>query len=104
MAITFAEKLDRATAEDVGRYGVQRWNYRWTENYGSKHYRVSDPGKEGQDEVNVLAAVLSGDGKTVVLKIEDLRPVMQMRIDVDIKSADGERVKTTIYQTVNRVP
>ncbi len=104
VAITFAEKLDRATAEDVGRYGVQRWNYRWTENYGSKHYRVSDPGKEGQDEVNVLAAVLSGDGKTVVLKIEDLRPVMQMRIDVDIKSADGERVKTTIYQTVNRVP
>jgi hypothetical protein len=104
VAITFAEKLDRATAEDVGRYGVQRWNYRWTENYGSKQWRVSDPSKEGQDEVNVVGAKLLEDGKTVVLKIEDLKPVMQMRIDVDVKGEDGGNVKRTIYSTINKVP
>jgi hypothetical protein len=101
--LTFAEKLQRATAEDAGRYGVQRWNYRWTENYGSKHYRVSDPKKEGQDEVNVLSAKLEEDRRTVVLKLEDLREVMQMRIDVDVKGEDGAAVKTTVYSTVNRV-
>jgi len=101
--LSFAEKLDAASAEDVGRYAVQRWNYRWTENYGSKHYRISDPSKEGHDDMNVLGATLSKDGKTILLKLEDLRPVMQMKIDLDIKSADGQRIKTTIHQTINRV-
>jgi len=104
VAITFAEKLDRASAEDVGRYGVSRWNYRWTENYGSKQYKVSDPSKEGQDEVKVLGARLEKDGKTVLLNLEDLRAVMQMRIDIDIKSAEGDQVKTTMHLTINRVP
>jgi hypothetical protein len=104
VALTFAEKLDRASAEDVGRYGVARWNYRWTENYGSKHYRISEPGKEGEEEVKVLGVVLSEDGRTVLLKLEDSRPVMQMRIDVDVKGEDGGSVKTTIYSTINKVP
>jgi hypothetical protein len=104
VALTFAEKLDRATAEDAGRYAVQRWQYRWTENYGSKHYLLSDPKKEGHDDVNVLSAKLSEDGKTVLLKLEDLRPAMQMKIDVDVKAEDGGAVKTTIYSTINRVP
>jgi hypothetical protein len=103
VAITFADPLDKASAEDVGNYAARRWNYRWTQNYGSKHYRVSDPAKEGQDDVVVTAASLSADGKTVLLKLEDLRPVMQMRIDLDIKAADGGRVKTTIHQTINRI-
>jgi len=104
VAITFAEKLDKASVEDVGRYGVARWNYRWTESYGSKRYRVSDPNKEGMDEVNVVGAKLEGDGRTVLLKLEDLRPVMQMRIDVDVKTAEGEVVKTTVYSTINKMP
>ena len=40
----------------------------------------------------------------VFLKLEDHRPVMRMRIDVDVKGADGQPVKTTIYSTINRVP
>jgi hypothetical protein len=52
----------------------------------------------------VLGARLEKDGKTVLLKLEDLRAVMQMRIDVDIKSAEGDQLKTTIYHTINRVP
>jgi hypothetical protein len=102
--LVFAEKLDRTSAEDVERYGVQRWNYKWTENYGSKRWRVSQPGKEGEDEVKVLGAKLSEDGKRVLLKLEDLRPVMQMRIDVDVKGEDGGAVKTTVYSTINRMP
>lgn len=102
--LTFAEKLDRTSAEDKDRYSVSRWNYRWTENYGSKQYRVSDPKKEGVDEMNVVAAKLSEDGKTVLLRLEDMKQVMQMRIDVDVKEEDGGAVKTTLYSTINRVP
>jgi hypothetical protein len=102
--LVFAQKLDRATAEDVGRYGVARWNYRWTENYGSKRWLVSNPGKEGEEEVKVVGAKLSEDGKKILLKLDDMRPVMQMRIDLDVKGEDGGTIKTTIHGTVNRLP
>ena len=102
--LVFAEKLVRATAEDVGRYGVARWNYKWTENYGSKRWLVSNPAKEGEEEVKILGVKLAEDGKRVLLKLEDHRPVMQMRIDVDVKAEDGAAVKTTIYNTINTMP
>ena len=88
----------------AGSIPVQRWQYRWTENYGSKQYKLSNPTKEGQDDVNILAAKLADDGKTLLLKLEDHRRAMQMRIDLDIKSEDGQPVKTTIYSTINQVP
>ena len=75
MSITFAEPVDKSIAEDVDSYNVERWNYRWTENYGSPHVKVSNPKQQGQDPVEVASASLSADGKTVTLKINDLKPV-----------------------------
>ncbi len=44
--LTFAEKLDPKTAGDSSRYRIEQWNYRWSGDYGSKHWKVSDPQKE----------------------------------------------------------
>jgi hypothetical protein len=104
LELIFDQKLNRSTAEDSGRYAVQRWQYKWTENYGSKQYKVSNPTKEGQDDVNVLMAKLSDNGRMVSLKLEDHRRAMQMRLDIDVKAEDGAAVKTTIYSTINQVP
>lgn len=103
ISITFTNPLEKASAEDVGSYGVQQWNYRWTQNYGSKHYSVADPNKQGQDDVEIASASLSADGKTVTLKIPTLQPVMQMKIQLNLKSADGAPIKETIHNTINRL-
>lgn len=102
--ITFSHALDRATATDVGSYSLQEWNYRWTQNYGSKHYRPSDPKKEGPDELEVDSAALSADGKTITLKVADLHPVMQQKLQLDLKSASGVPIKLTLHSTINKVP
>jgi hypothetical protein len=104
LAITFTCPLDKAAAEDLANYAVQQWNYRWTANYGSKHYSVANPEKQGADDVEVAGATLSEDGRTVTLKIPGLQPVMQMKVQVNLKSADGAAVKQVIHNTVNRVP
>lgn len=104
IAITFSDALDKATAEDLDRYAIQQWNYRWTQNYGSKPYRVSDPKKEGQDDVDIESAKLSDDAKTILLSIPDLKPVMQMKIQLNLQSADGLPVKHTLHNTINRIP
>jgi glucose/arabinose dehydrogenase len=101
--ITFSDPLDRKAAEDVDNYNVQQWNYRWLENYGSPHFKVSDPKKQGHDDVEVESATLSKDGRTVTLKIDGLRPVMQMRIAYTLRAADGAKVQSAIHNTINVV-
>ena len=59
---------------------------------------------KGHDEVDVKAAKLSADGRTVSLEIPDLKPVMQMKIRARLESADGKRVPVEIYNTINYVP
>ncbi len=81
---TFAEKLDAAAAADAGSFGVRRWNYRYTQDYGSKEWSVVDPKKEGRDEVEVKSAALLPDGKTVRLTLADARPAMQYELRYDV--------------------
>jgi hypothetical protein len=101
--ITFSDPLSDKSANDVDNYNVERWNYRWTENYGSAQYKVSDPKKQGHDGMEVQSARLSPDGKTVKLKFDDLKPVMQMKIQYNLKAADGSPVRNVLHHTINAV-
>ena len=102
--LAFSQELDPETAQDVGSYGIQQWNYKWGEQYGSPDYSVKDPAKQGRDEVEVESAKLLADRKTVLLTIPGLKPVMQMQIEVDVDAADGRNIRDTMWITINRVP
>ena len=104
IALTFTEPLDREIAEDADSYAVQRWNYLWSEKYGSPDVSVADPKKKGRDPVDVKSAKLSVDGRTVTLEIPGLKPVMQMGIKARLKAADGGAVSFELYSTINQVP
>lgn len=106
IAITFNQKLDPDVVTKVDRYRIEQWNYRWQEEYGSAHWSVKNPDEKGHDVVSVQAIELSNDRKKVLLKLsnEDLRPVDQMRIQLQLKSEDGEWYKDTIYLTIHKVP
>jgi glucose/arabinose dehydrogenase len=102
IAITFASPLDRKSAEDIDNYAATWWNYKWSKNYGSPHLKPST-GKKGEDDVEILEATLSEDGKTVELEIEDLAPVMSMQFDYQLKAADGKPFKDTMWMTINKL-
>jgi hypothetical protein len=102
--LTFTTPLDPDSANDPGSFGVEQWNYRWTEAYGSPEYSVADPSKPGHDDVAVASARLSDDGRTVFLAIPGIRPVMQMGVRYDLDTKGGQAIKDTVYLTVNRVP
>jgi hypothetical protein len=104
IAITFDRPLDPTTANDEQSFGVEQWNYRWTSEYGSKLYKVTDPSKVGTDEVAVKSAKLQSDRKTVLLEIPNIHPVMQMRITVHVNSADGNPIECEVDETINHVP
>ena len=99
--LTFSEPLDKTSAKDPGNYGLQQWNYRWTKNYGSKHWKVSDPNQQGADSVPVRSVSVLPDGKSVFLEIEDLQTVMQMQISWSLKDAKGNRFSNEMHATIN---
>ncbi|MEY4692289.1 MAG: hypothetical protein RIT19_2614 [Verrucomicrobiota bacterium] len=84
LEFTFSEKLDPAVAADAGSFGVRRWNYRYTQDYGSKDWSVVDPNKEGRDEVEVKSAAVLPDGRTVRITLADARPAMQYELRYDV--------------------
>jgi hypothetical protein len=65
---------------------------------------VDDATKKGRDPVEIEAIQLAPDRRSVVLKIPSLRPVMQMKIQMMLESADGMPVEYSIYNTINKVP
>ncbi|HSZ56926.1 MAG TPA: DUF6797 domain-containing protein, partial [Tepidisphaeraceae bacterium] len=104
IAITFDCPLDPTTANDDQSFGVEEWNYRWSQEYGSKKYKPSDGAKVGTDEVNVKSAKLLADRKTVFLEIPTIHPVMQMGIQVHINAADGTPIECEVDETINHLP
>ncbi len=104
LQIAFTTALDPKAAVDVQNYAVDQWNYRWTTNYGSKEYSVTDPEKVGRDPVEIRSIKLAEDSRSVFLEMADLKPVMQMRVKFNIQSDDGAPVTGELYNTINKVP
>ncbi len=101
--ITFSDPLDKSLAVDADNYSAERWNYKWLENYGSPQFKVSNPKVQGHDEVEILGAKLSADGKTVTLSAKDISPVMQQKITFKLRGADGTAINRVIHHTINAV-
>ncbi len=104
IAITFPEPLATAEANDAANFAIEQYNYKWWSTYGSPELSLARPGEKGRDAVDVTAAKLSPDGKTVTLTVPGLQPVMQMEIKMRLRAADGREIQTMIGSTINRVP
>jgi hypothetical protein len=102
LKLTFSRPMDKEAAEDPTHYRSAWWGYRWSKEYGSKRYLVSDPEQEGQDDVPITAAKLSADGRTVHVIVRGMRPVMQMQLGMNLRSADGAPVVGSVFLTVHR--
>ncbi len=99
--VGFTQELDKDLAEDPDSWKVEQWNYRWTKNYGSKEYKVSNPGQTGHDPVKITSAKLLENRREVFLSIDGLAPVMQMKIHFDLESARGEEIIGDLYNTIH---
>jgi hypothetical protein len=104
IAITFTDKLDAETAGAADSYTATWANIKWTSDYGSPEFWVSDPAKKGREPLPVQGAELSADGKTVTLKFEALKPVHELVIKYKIRGADGSPINQEFDYTINKIP
>ena len=118
LRIEFSEKLDPSVANDPRRYSISKWDYVWGPQYGSGRFSVDDKdlsarkealstpskGSVNQvDAVEVRAAKLLKDGKSVFLYIPKMTPAMQMEIRMDLASANKNEFKETIWNTIHKL-
>jgi hypothetical protein len=103
VSITFTNALDKAAAKDIENYAVEQWNYLWTSEYGSPEVSAEDPTVKERDPMDVESATISEDGKSIFLKIPDLKPVMQQKIQMKLKGSDGKDVNYSIFHTINKL-
>ena len=99
--LKFTQELDKKVAEDVKHYQLEQWNYRWSGEYGSRHWSVIDTNLKAHDPVPVAKATLSEDRREVFLKIANLKPVMQMRVKYELQTANGMKMDGKLWNTVN---
>ncbi|HEX7652142.1 MAG TPA: heme-binding domain-containing protein, partial [Verrucomicrobiae bacterium] len=95
--------LDPKTAADPGSFSLKQWNYRYQAEYGSKDWSVAHPDKTGRDKLEVSAASLSRDGRTITLSAA-IQPVNQMEISYNVDTASGETLRGQLWLTLNAVP
>ena len=99
--VGFTQQLDKELAEDLDSWQIEQWNYQWTSKYGSKEYKVSEPSATGHDKVEVRSARLLPGGQEVFLEIPNLAPVMQMKIEFDLETANGDEMIGALHNTIH---
>lgn len=104
VSLTFSSPLDGDTASNIDNYAIERWNYNRTNRYGSPHFSIEEPDKEGHDQVRVMGVLLTNDRRTVSLKLSSMVPAETMRVHYVVKSAAGTPVEDAIYMTIHKVP
>ncbi|MEQ1632463.1 MAG: hypothetical protein ABL997_08830, partial [Planctomycetota bacterium] len=105
--LTFSGPLDEETAKDPESFGLEVWNYLYSPNYGSPEISVLHPerkveqGKENRDPLPITGVELSKDRRTVLLLVDGLRPVMQMKVTWNVDGTDGAQWKGAIHASVH---
>ncbi len=102
--LSFSEPLDSASVADLQNWSGKRWNYERAEHYGSPEFQIANSKKQGREAIDITAAKLSADGRSVTLAISDFKPVMQESIKWDLKAKDGTPIAQEIQHTVHEVP
>jgi hypothetical protein len=90
-------------AGSLNAYQVHHWNYKWQASYGSEMYSPTT-GKVAVESMKVTAAEVAEDRRSVLLRVDDLKPVDQVHIILKVADEAGEAFEEEIYWTINAVP
>ena len=85
---------------DANSFKIEAWNYRYSKNYGSPEFKLSNPNQQGRDPWSVKSAKLLSGNKSIFLEIPELRLADQLAISINLQSADGIPFDSTVYSTV----
>jgi hypothetical protein len=93
--LSFTDKLDEKSVEDVSHYIVKTWDLLRSRKYGSKHYN--------EKTLQVTKAELDKDKKTIKLTIPEVKPTWVMEIQYQIKDDRGNAREGLVQNTIHQL-
>ncbi len=103
LLVHFNFELDDELAEDPESYSLKAANIKWSEVYGSEEYLIDDAMKQGWSKLKVTAAKLQDDKKSVFLSIDNMQPMHELKLEVDVETKDNEEVIFPIWMTIHNL-
>ncbi len=85
---------------DTSAFKIEAWNYRYSKNYGSPEFKLSNSNQQGRDQWRVKSARLLNGNKSIFLEIPKLNVADQLAISIKLQSTDGIRFDSTVYSTI----
>jgi putative heme-binding domain-containing protein len=95
--LRFTQPVDRGLLSRPENRFAQCWNYRYSAAYGSPEFAPRHPGTRGHDPLEITAAHVLSDGRSVFLEIPDLQPVNQLHLHLRV----GPGPAADLYATVH---
>ncbi|MEM7014631.1 MAG: heme-binding domain-containing protein, partial [Verrucomicrobiota bacterium] len=99
LIVRFNTKIDPSTVKAENAF-CEQWNYLYSSAYGSAEYSVKKPSRIGHDAVEVNSVQLLESGDAVFVEIQQLHPVMQLHLYLDLKTADGKSFTPDLYYSI----
>lgn len=93
-----------AAALDAQDFKVSAWNYKRTKEYGSKDYKPSAPDTVGRDTWTVSDVAVSPSGNSVSIKLPDLMPAHQVKVEYAVPFTSGSTLNKTVHTTIHQLP
>ena len=94
LRVTFSEPLDPASVMPDA-FAFKTWSLKRTANYGSKHY--------DERSLEIKAARLSADSRTVLLDLPALTPTHSYELKANLKAPDGTLIERSLHGTIHRL-
>lgn len=88
--MSFANELDKSSAENIENYTIKTWDLKRTRRYGSDRYNAK--------ELNISSIKL--DGKTLRIQIPEIAPTWVMEISYSLKDASGKSFEGVVQNTI----
>ena len=96
--VTFHQPVDKATASNVKQHFVQTWNYLYSGAYGSQEWSVKHPKVAGHDVLEITAAHVLPDGKTIFLEVPELPVANQLHLHLAVGGGEAHDLYATVHQ------
>jgi hypothetical protein len=94
ISVTFSEPIDPASVQPDA-FAFKVWFLKRSASYGSNHY--------GEHPLQITAAHLSPDGRTVTLEIPTLAPTQCYELKARLLGADGTAVERSLHGTIHQL-
>lgn len=104
LELSFNQPIDPASIKKLDLWQAKAWNYQWSSKYGSPHFKVTEPGTEGVDLLQIDRLELSKDGCSVLVHIPQLQPCHTLKLNFTIDGKSTHSLSGPLYFTIHQLP